>query len=212
MSYAAESPRRHTARCRTSRRRARPARTWNPATCWSTRVEASFSCTSPARLHGRTTGQCSRLAAGAAPTELTPGSTDASRDGPADASAGERPAPPGPSTTGREPRWAETTAPVAATTSPIAATTRKPRCQPPWSMAKPAIGAPRAEPVVIAEPCHPIISPRNRSGTSRLSCSTVAVMVGAHSTPQTVMRTAKLGTPAASATGAVSRARPPRSQ
>ena len=79
-------------------------------------------------------------------------------------------------------------------------------------MANPAIGAPTAEPAVIADPCQPIISPRNRSGTWRLSCSTVAVIVGAQRNPDTVMSTAKLGTPTARATGAVVAARPPSSQ
>ncbi len=79
-------------------------------------------------------------------------------------------------------------------------------------MAKPARGAPTADPEVMAEPCQPIISPRKRSGTTRLSCSTVAVSVGAQRIPDSVMSTAKLGTPAASATGAVVAARPPSSQ
>ena len=160
--------------------------TLDPATCWSTRVEASFSCTSiPAlpRTGPRRTGQCSILAArpprpesGDRPPSVAEGSA---RRPSRSRRAGAR----------LQPRRADR--PCDATP-----TRRDGKEAPPpaaGSMAKPAIGAPTADPAVMADPCHPIISPRKRSGTTRLGCSTVAVMVGAHSTPQTVMRTAKLG-------------------
>ena len=86
-------------------------------------------------------------------------------------------------------------------TTPRADTTTNPHCQPPWSMANPATGAPdgRAGSHRRAVPAHHLAA--EPFGTWRLSCSTVAVIVGAQRKPDTVMSTAKLGTPTARATG-----------
>src|SRR5258705_5437232 len=65
------------------------------------------------------------------------------------------------------------TAPAAANDQPT----------PALSMTSPAKGAPRLVPAVSAEPSRPIASPRACTGTSRLSASLPAVIVGAQSTP-----------------------------
>ena len=60
----------------------------------------------------------------------------------------------------------------------------------PLSIARPATGAPSADPAVMHDPCQPIASPRAASGTTWLTWSTVAVIVGAHSRPAANARAA----------------------
>src|SRR5882762_10080361 len=102
--------------------------------------------------------------------------------------------------------------PRTATPNPSADTTTSPPPSPHRSIATPASGAPRAEPVVIAEPCHPSASPRAVSGTTRLSWSTVAVIVGAHTTPATNARPASVQLFGANAIGTVAALSPASSK
>ena len=67
-------------------------------------------------------------------------------------------------------------------------------------------------PAVMNEPCQPIASPRADAGTTRLTWSTVAVMVGAHSRPATKDSAANDRVPPANAIGAVTTASAPSSQ
>jgi hypothetical protein len=63
----------------------------------------------------------------------------------------------------------------------------------------------------MKDPCQPIASPRAASGTTWLTWSTVAVIVGAHSRPATKASAARGHTLGASASGKVARLSPPSS-
>ena len=198
MSYAGRWPSRRTAQSADLPEETSIPCDLGPGNLRSTRVEASFSCTSiPRRLPKREgrTGQCSSLAAGAPRLRIGTrvdrrfagwtgrcfGRRAASAARPLSDGPG---APLGRDDGARQPRRARSRTRRGSPTA-----SRRGR----WRNRRSA----RRRPSRRSSRSRATPSSRRGTapGTSRLSCSTVAVMVGAQSTPQTVMRTAKLGTP-----------------